>query len=136
MQPWNPRAWMRSKILLVEDDETMLFLLETLFSMEGFEVLRMDHTHSIEQMVDDIQNFMPDIILCDVYLTHLDGFDLLKLLRGNDELKSLRVMMSSGLDFSHRCSEEGADGFILKPYMPEELIKKVRSLLADETTRN
>ena len=43
--------------------------------------------------------------------------------------------MSSGMDFGVRCQEVGADGFILKPYMPEELMKKIQEILSSEPKR-
>lgn len=124
------------KILLIDDDETLLLLLDTLFDMEGFEVLHVDQNLPAEQIVASIKSKTPDILLCDVYLAHLDGFELLRHLRAEKDLKQLRVLMSSGLDASHRCAEEGADGFILKPYMPDELMNKVRQILAETTTTN
>ncbi len=127
---------MAARILIIEDDTSMLLLLQTLFGMEGFDVLCLDKTASIEQASAEIKKLKPDIILCDVYLKNLDGFDLLKSIRADDELKSIRMLMTSGLDFSHRCLQEGAQGFISKPYMPEDILRKVRQVLADTTTEN
>jgi CheY-like chemotaxis protein len=90
------------KVLLIEDDTTMLTLLRTLLRFEGYEVAQMEGDG------------------------HLDG--IVEAIRKDKELQDIRVIMSSGIDFSQKCLEEGVDGFIQKPYMPEELIRKIREL--------
>jgi DNA-binding response OmpR family regulator len=54
--------------------------------------------------------------------------DVLKLMRTNKALDSLKVLMSSGMDLSIECTQAGADGFIMKPFMPEELIEKIKTM--------
>jgi DNA-binding response OmpR family regulator len=121
-----------SKVLLIEDDKTMLDLLETLLEMEGFEVAILQECDSIISTIKDEE---PDLILMDVILHQsgeedVSGFDLLHQIRQNGELKDTRVLMSSGIDFTYRCHIEGADGFILKPYMPDDLIERIKQTLA------
>jgi DNA-binding response OmpR family regulator len=48
--------------------------------------------------------------------------------------KNIGVIVSSGADFGERCVEEGADSFILKPFMPEELIKSIHMVIAKRAT--
>lgn len=117
------------KIMLVEDDHTMVALLQTLLRIEGFNICQLDHVDNLDSIIESIRREQPDLILLDVHLKRLDGFDLLSGIRQDTELHSLRVLMSSGTDFNDRCAQEGADGFILKPYMPEDLIGKIRRTL-------
>lgn len=108
------------KVMIIEDDPTMLDLLTTLLQIEGFEVVRMGEPQSI---IQDISREMPVLILLDVHLENeLSGFDVLADIKQNPPLENIKIVMSSGLDFSHRCKEVGADAFVLKPYMPDELI--------------
>jgi DNA-binding response OmpR family regulator len=119
---------MPARVLLIEDDAVMLSLLHTLLSMEGYEALQMQE-ENLEGMLRSIQQEKPDVVLMDVNLRGADGFDLLRCIRQEKGLEGVRVLMTSGMDFGGRCEEEGADGFILKPYMPEELIRQIRHLV-------
>ena len=117
---------MSAKILLIEDERTMLNLLSTLVRMEGFEALELEQDDDIDAILNLLHDEKPAVILLDVNLRQFSGFDLLYRLRQDAELSDIRVIMSSGIDFSDRCLAEGADAFILKPYMPEELMSKIR----------
>lgn len=118
-----------NKVMLIEDDETMLSLISTLLEIEGFEIARLEKDGCLEAIMDCIREEQPAVILLDVHLRRINGFDLLRKLRQDDELKSTHVLMSSGMELSQQCDQQGADGFILKPYMPEELVGKLRSFL-------
>jgi chemosensory pili system protein ChpA (sensor histidine kinase/response regulator) len=117
-------------VFLIDDNNTMLALLGTLLSMEGFEISQLCEEQSIDQIMQSITNVNPDLILLDVHLQNIDGFDLLKSIRQDEKIRDVRVIMSSGMDYTTRCKAEGANGFILKPYMPEDLVDKIRRALA------
>ena len=114
------------KIMLIEDDRTMLSLLQTLLTMEGFQVVTA-RDEQIEQMLTHIVEEKPEVILMDVNLRHGSGMELLSAIRTNPELDDIRVVMSSGMDYKHECLQKGAQGFLMKPYMPDDLIKIVKS---------
>jgi DNA-binding response OmpR family regulator len=116
------------KIMLVEDDTTMLSLLSTLLQMEGFQVVPAKET-TLENMLGAIRQEKPSLVLVDVNLHQFNGLDLLRKIRSEPDLVDTRVVMSSGMDYSTRCLQEGADGFILKPYMPDDLIQMIRKAL-------
>jgi DNA-binding response OmpR family regulator len=116
------------KIMLVEDDETMLSLLQTLLRMEGFDVSQAKAS-DLERIVSEIKQEKPSLTLIDVHLRQISGLEILKMIRQDAELKELRVLMSSGMDVGHKCLQAGADGFLLKPYMPDELIKKILDIV-------
>ena len=114
------------RILVVEDDQTMLSLLDTLLEMEGFEVTQVkDYESALESM----RQARPDLVLLDVYLNDRSGLDLMEVIRKDGSLKATRVIMSSGMDFRSQCLEKGADDFVMKPYMPEELVEKIHKLI-------
>jgi DNA-binding response OmpR family regulator len=116
------------KILLVEDDTTMLTLLQTLLQMEGFEVV-LASEDELEKIISEIHQEKPTLAMIDVHLRYISGLEILKRIRQDVELKEICVLMSSGMDVGDKCLEEGADGFILKPYMPDELIKKIHKIV-------
>ena len=119
----------KPKVLLIEDDHTMLILLRTLLHFEGFEVAQLDDDENLDVIMDVVRQEMPDAILLDVHLRQVNGLDLLRLIRQDKSLDATGVIMSSGLDFHSRCLSGGADAFIQKPYMPEELIGKIRQVI-------
>lgn len=117
-----------NKIMLVEDDATMLSLLQTLLQLEGFEVCQVN-MDQVDGIVSEIRREKPDLTLIDVHLRQISGMEVLKQIRQDVELKDIFVLMSSGMDVGHKCLQAGADGFMLKPYMPDDLIKKISDIL-------
>jgi DNA-binding response OmpR family regulator len=115
------------KILLLEDDATMLSLLTKLLEMEGFQILypqKLNHGDILET----ISKTQPDLILADVLMKEVNGLEFVSKLPAN---RSYRILMTSGLDVEAECLQAGVDGFILKPYFPEELIRRIRELTAE-----
>ena len=118
-----------SKVMLVEDDMTMLSLLTTLLEIEGFQVISaLDEDP--QAILQQIHQEQPDLLLMDVNLRQLNGLDMLRLLRQDAQASSVRVIMSSGMDFRHECLLAGATDFIMKPYMPDDLIDQIRQVLS------
>jgi DNA-binding response OmpR family regulator len=114
------------KIVLIEDDPTMVSLLTTLLNLEGIAV-RVPADHQIEGVLNVIHAEHPQIALVDVNLSAGNGIDLVREIRQHREIKDIRILMSSGMDLKHECLQAGADGFILKPFMPDDLIQLIRS---------
>lgn len=102
----------------------MLSLLQTLLTMEGFEVVTAD-VGQMDTLLSSITLEKPEVILMDVHLRQGNGLDLLSAIRANPDFNYIRVIMSSGMDYKNECLKKGAQGFLMKPYMPDELIKIV-----------
>lgn len=117
------------KVMIVEDDAAMLSLLTTLLEMEGFEVIKQGETDP-GLIMSLLRKECPDVILMDVYLRNLNGLDLLKMIKQDEQIQSLRVIMSSGMDFCEACLQAGANGFIMKPYMPDDLINQIHQVMS------
>ena len=115
------------KVMLAEDDATMLSLLRTLLKMEGFDTITLGVE---EDVIEALRSETPDIVLLDVNLTQGNGIDFLRRIRRDDVLKSIVVIMSSGMPLAEECFEAGADSFLLKPYMPDTLISAIKSGLS------
>ncbi len=115
-----------SKVMLIEDDPTMLSLLNTLLEIEGYEVASLKGFGNI---IEDIHTQNPDIILMDVNLQGVNGIKVLEEIRKDNKIKDVKIIMSSGMDFSHESLSKGANDFLLKPYMPDELIDKIKRQL-------
>jgi DNA-binding response OmpR family regulator len=112
-----------AKILLAEDDKTMVSLLKTLLTMEGFEVLGLDVDADVTAAVRREQ---PDALFMDVHLGEQSGMQILREIRSNKDLENLRVVMTSGLDVKEQCISSGANAFLLKPFMPDDLIRVLK----------
>ncbi len=108
-----------AKILLAEDDTTMVSLLETLLKMEGFEVMTLDVDSDVPAVV---RNEKPDALFMDVHLGDQSGMQILESIRRNHDLANVRVVMTSGLNMEAECLNHGANAFLLKPFMPDDLI--------------
>lgn len=104
----------------------MLSLLQTLLEIEGYEVFQ---SVEFDDAASRISEVKPDLIIMDVNLQSANGLDVLQAVRSDEELANTLVIMSSGMDLQNECMEKGADDFILKPYMPDELVRKIEGLL-------
>ena len=112
-----------AKILLAEDDETMVSLLKTLLTMEGFEVLDLKTDADVPAAV---QREKPDALFMDVHLGKQSGLEILEAIRSRHDLANVRVVMTSGLDVQEQCIRSGANAFLLKPFMPDDLLRVLR----------
>lgn len=115
------------KVLLAEDDFTMVSLLKTLLSMEGYQVIVLDND---DDVLDAVRTHRPDVLLLDVHLFGKNGLDILSNVRETPDIANVRIIMSSGANVKEECHTRGANGFLMKPYMPDDLfqlLKKVRA---------
>jgi len=103
----------------------MRSLLKALLEIEGYQVVNSrDHARVVEM----IKQAPPDIVLLDVNLRECNGLELLEELRQHYRADQLPVILSSGTDFRDEGLKKGANDFIMKPYMPEELIAKIKKM--------
>jgi two-component system response regulator AdeR len=114
------------RLLIVDDDPTMVSLLKTLLELDGFEVTPSSNP---EQVIERIRQVRPDLVIMDVFMSSRDGLELLREVKASAELGHTPVIMTSGMDVSERALEAGADGFMLKPYSPPDLIAMIRQKL-------
>ena len=121
------------KVMLIEDDATMNSLLSILLQLEGFEVAQLDDEDNLEDILEAVRLADPALALIDIHLRQLSGLELLHAIRQTAELDSIRVLMSSGMDFQDECMQAGADSFVLKPYMPDDLVDTIRQLLEPDS---
>ena len=112
-----------AKVILAEDDATMVSLLKTLLKMEGFEVIALDASADVAAAV---RREKPDALFMDVHLGGQSGMQILEAIRGNHDTAKVRVIMTSGMNVEAECLDRGADGFLLKPFMPDDLISALK----------
>ena len=112
-----------AKVLLAEDDSTMVSLLKTLLKMEGFEVVALDASMDIAA---EVEKQKPDALFMDVHLGGQSGMKILEKIRNNKTNSDIRVVMTSGMNMKDECMKRGADAFLLKPFMPDDLLNALR----------
>jgi DNA-binding response OmpR family regulator len=119
-----------TKILIVEDDRATTGLLKTIFELEGFKAIVCADP---ERVVDVVRHDRPDLVLMDYHLVGTESLSILQQLKHDEELREIRILMTSGLDRSRECEEAGAEGFILKPFRPAKLLAEVRAVLEPQS---
>jgi len=123
---------MSKKILVIEDDPGSLRLTQYTLEHKGYEVLTA--SNGLEGL-KKAQNEGPDLIILDVMLPGIDGFEICHHLRAEPQTAKLPILMLSAKarevdkDTGHKV---GADDYLTKPASPSEIIDKVESLLAQK----
>lgn len=104
----------KKKILLVEDDAALANVYQTRLEIEGFEVR---HVSNGEEALSNAVEFHPDLIVLDVMMPKIDGFDVLDILRTTPETANVRVIMLTALSQAkdkERAEKLGADDYLVK----------------------
>ena len=127
---------MEKKIFIIEDDTNILYGLEANFSAEGLEVQTSEGEEEIEELMENIRDFEPDYLVLDVILPRLDGFDIIKKVKEDDELSDLPIFIFSDIsdeDSRSRSLEMGADYFFPKDeFDTYEFTEKVKKIMANQ----
>jgi CheY-like chemotaxis protein len=117
----------KQRVMILEDNAMMRSLLQTLLELEKFQVIC--PAFPIVDAVKEIRGINPSIILLDINLPNINGISLMQNIRSTDDIKDTKVIMSSGSDRKQECLAAGANSFLMKPYMPDDLINLVKKLL-------
>ena len=113
-------------VFIIEDDHNLQKLIKTLLEMEGFLVYSPSMIEE-KTILQELRGIQADIVFMDVNLKHLSGFSLIKVIKNDDQLKAIKIIMSSGMCLQDECLEAGANAFIQKPYMPAQLIDLLKN---------
>lgn len=114
------------KILIADDDTVMLDLLTTLMELEGNEVVTVTRP---EDIVPAAKTAAPSLILLDYHLAGGDAMTPLLELKQDEGLHTIPVLVTSGMDREIACRNAGADGFMLKPFRPAQLLDQIRDMM-------
>jgi DNA-binding response OmpR family regulator len=120
---------MTRRILIVDDEPNIVLSLEFLMQHSGFEVaVARDGDEALAQMAA----FRPDLVLLDIMLPKLNGYEVCQKLRENPDWAGVKVVMLSAKGRELEVSKGlalGADAYVTKPFSTRELIDQVRRLL-------
>lgn len=113
-------------ILVVDDEERMVRFIRLNLEHDGFEVISAYRGY---QALDAVREQLPDLVLLDVMMPDLDGFEVLKLIREGSSIPVIMLTAKGEEDDRVRGLELGADDYITKPFSPRELVSRVRAVL-------
>ncbi|HTY38046.1 MAG TPA: response regulator [Bacteroidota bacterium] len=117
------------RLLLVEDEEELVRIVQTYFRDEGYEVRI---ALNGEEALKTVPEFKPDVIVSDVKMGRMDGFEFYEALRklpGSDEIPFLFLTIMDDRASVERATQLGASGYMTKPFDVEELHEKVKELI-------
>ncbi|MEP7377087.1 MAG: response regulator [Chitinophagaceae bacterium] len=114
-------------ILVVDDDEDVLFLMKKTLQLEGYDTTVSPNG---ENIMDIIAQSTPDMILLDIHMNGIDGGTICKLIKTNKTTANIPILMFSANEniagITRQC---GADGYIRKPFEPTQLKQKIKQIL-------
>ena len=114
------------RVLVVEDDDEIAQTLQRSLRLEGYEVrIASDGVSAL----DDAHAFVPDLVVLDLGLPRLDGIDVAKTLRANDDVPILMLTARDALEARVEGLDAGADDYLVKPFERQELLARLRALL-------
>ena len=113
------------RILIVDDKEDNLLLMQTLLEAEGYNV---DLALSGASALDKIETSPPSLVLLDVMMPGMDGYEVTRRIRENENTALIPIVLLTGYKDQNdtRLSELGANGMISKPVNLDELLEKVK----------
>lgn len=124
---------MKKRVLLVEDDLGMIDLVRTQLERLGYEVIvAVDGLEAIEKAASDL----PDLIVMDILMPKLDGFEATKLIRKDPKTQNIPILASTALALpgdKEKCLAAGCDGYISKPFTHRQLEAAIESVLQKQT---
>ena len=114
------------KILVVDDEERMARFIRLNLEHDGFQVIE---AFRGQEAMDKIRTTMPDLVLLDIMLPDLDGFEVLKMIREISNIPVIMLTAKGEEDDRVKGLELGADDYVTKPFSPRELVSRVKAVL-------
>lgn len=117
------------KILVVDDDESLVGLLRAVLSSGGY---RVESAFSGSEALRLVKTFQPELVLMDIGLPDMSGLEILRQIRAQAEFKEIIVMLitgTTGLEMKIEGFNTGANDYVSKPVNPRELLLKVERFL-------
>ncbi|MCK4919043.1 MAG: response regulator [Candidatus Pacebacteria bacterium] len=119
-----------TKVLIIEDDVYISEMYKIKFESENYKTVI---TNNGSEVINLIKKEKPNIILLDIVMPVMDGFDVLKIIKSNKKFNNIPVVMLTNLsqkESIERVFELGAKGYIVKSHFtPSEVVKKVKDIL-------
>ena len=121
----------KGKVLVVDDEVNITQILEFSIGSEGYEVISASNG---EEAVEKARREQPDLIILDIMMPRIDGYETCRILKSNPLTKNIPVVLltAKGRDIDRRLGYEvGATDYIIKPFSPGKLIERIHELLVN-----
>jgi two-component system alkaline phosphatase synthesis response regulator PhoP len=125
----------KGRILVVDDEIYIVHILDFSLGMEGYEVIT---ALDGEQALEKARSEKPDLIVLDIMMPKLDGYETCKLLKAEEGTKNIPVILLSakGRNVDQKIGfEVGADDYITKPFSPRKLVERINAILGQNTSQ-
>ena len=120
----------QTKILLVDDEPNILVAIEFLLTKEGYQIQK---AFDGQQAIEKVESFHPNIIILDVMMPGLDGFEVARRVRhmdGNDDIKIIFLTAKGTTQDKMKGYSTGGEYYLIKPFDNDELVDLVKELVA------
>jgi two-component system, cell cycle response regulator DivK len=120
---------MTKRILVVEDQEDNRQILRDLLGNAGYEMIEAENG---QEALDEVAKQRPDLILMDIQLPIMDGYEATRRIKGDPSTKSIPIIVVTSYALSGdegKARAAGCDAYVTKPYSPRQLLAKVREFL-------
>lgn len=114
------------RILVVDDEERMVRFIRLNLEHDGFRVIT---AYNGMQAINKVRSELPDLVLLDVMMPDMDGFEVLRIIRETSSVPVIMLTAKGDEDDRIHGLELGADDYITKPFSPRELVSRVRAVL-------
>jgi DNA-binding response OmpR family regulator len=114
------------RVLVVEDDEDIALALQRSLRLEGYDVRI---SRDGEAALDDVRQFLPDLVLLDLGLPKVDGIAVAQQIRSDGDVPILMLTARDALESRVEGLDSGADDYLVKPFERQELLARMRALL-------
>lgn len=122
-----PAAGERRRVLVVDDDAGLRAYLRTNLELEGYDVRE---AASAQQGLAALEDELPDVVLLDVMMPEVDGWNMLRRVRERHGVEAIPVIMYSGeLEQADDAAQRGAQAFLGKPFDPARLLEAAKQVL-------
>ena len=120
---------MKKTILVIEDHDDSRRIMHDLFTSSGYKVIQSDD--GLEG-VDAAVSHRPDLILMDIQLPGIDGYEATRRIKANEDLRKIPIIVVTSYALSgddNKAFEAGCDAYVAKPFSPRGLLAKVKDFL-------
>jgi two-component system, OmpR family, alkaline phosphatase synthesis response regulator PhoP len=121
----------KKRILLVDDEPALLELIKIRLEANGYEIISASDG---QQALDLARKEMPELIILDLMLPKVDGYQVCRLLKSDDKYKKIPILLFTACaqeSDKESGREAGADGYIVKPFEPNSLLAKIKEFLKE-----
>ena len=122
---------MAKDILIVDDEPNAVVPIQFLMEQQGYRVMVAERG---EDALDLIYQYKPDLVLLDIMLPGINGFEVCEIVRLNPEYRSIKIIFLTALGREEQIARGlalGADAYITKPYSNDELVAMVKEVLEE-----